>query len=1112
MEDPRSPDLGFVTVASDAGDPAKQDTVSSIASADTMGSLGSLPATADALPRVAWESYSRIDEFARGGLGRIIRAIDKRTGRTVAIKEMLADNSDAAARFVREALVTANLQHPAIVPVYEVGRWPDDKPFYAMKLVVGRPFNEVIDGTKNLDGRLALLSHVASIADALAYAHEQRVIHRDLKPHNVLCGTHGETVVIDWGLARRLDEPDPASSMHRSDSAPPGQTQVGTVLGTPSYMAPEQARGERADERTDVYAIGSILYHLLSGRPPHTGKTIEELLERVKDETPPTLTSLDQRVPRDLAAICARAMARSRDERYPSAAEYAADLLRFMTGQLVLAHHYSRGERIRRFVGRHRALLAVAGIALGIFVVLGAFSIRRIVASEADATVSRDQAQQRLVASHVDRAGVELVAGHADRALAFTIAAGEAGEPLSPASRLIAGQALAMLPAIRRRMDPKQGSAAFVPGSHDLVVTTNELVRWNPDTDNIAWRVPDTKGEVIIAGSTVVVVRAAGLTFVNLADGKVAATVALSAGAKPVGLVGRDRAGAWLAVVSDDRIDLVDTATRSISATISISGVRRSPVISPDGQHLAVIRSKQNTLESVIVDRAGNVTTLCDCGHVALAGDHIAFVPMGSPSRVAVADWSGSLVREMEIGVSPANGIAVDPTATRIAIASNDGTFQLRDLSTGKAVWQNALRDQPFSLALDANRAYFVSSAQGVVVLDANSGSELARVQVAGTTLVPSDDGTRVAIIAPKDGVSTWTPNAVVTAIAPTAAFVNAILVTDTTVVSGSADGTVAELRDGKVRTLASVGAGVTTLEQAPDGALIIGALDDRVTIREPDGKQRVQFKAGQFARISADGKLLATFDVEGRVALWDVRSGNKVRELGKIERALHLTWSRSGQVAAIGSDGTAVVWNVDGSVARRIKPNLYGQTVTFSHDGKWLALGAGGHTLYAIGGGPDRELRGTPGSANTLIAEFSADDSKVVLAGTGFMGIWNVATGEPVFTVATSALMTNARFVDGERYIAGGGGDRRLRLWDASTGAELLSVPVPGNMLRLSADPSRTTLGITTARGTVVWKLPLFDGDLATLRRLAECRSSVEIHESHVRGRAIDDKVCNRR
>ncbi|HEY1550036.1 MAG TPA: protein kinase, partial [Kofleriaceae bacterium] len=149
---------------------------------------------------VPFESYLRIDEYARGGLGRIIRAKDERTGRFVAIKEMLADNADAAARFVREAVVTANLQHPAIVPVYEVGEWPDGKPFYAMKLVRGRALSDVIAATADLDGRLALISHVAAVADALAYAHGERVIHRDLKPHNVLCGAFGETIVIDWGL------------------------------------------------------------------------------------------------------------------------------------------------------------------------------------------------------------------------------------------------------------------------------------------------------------------------------------------------------------------------------------------------------------------------------------------------------------------------------------------------------------------------------------------------------------------------------------------------------------------------------------------------------------------------------------------------------------------------------------------------------------------------------------------------------------------------------------------------------------------------------------------------------------------------------------------------
>ena len=239
-----------------------------VASAETVGSGTLVVPDARALPVVATESYVRIDEYARGGLGRIIRARDQRTGRSVAIKEMLADNTDAGARFVREAMVTANLQHPAIVPVYEVGQWPDGKPFYAMKLVRGRALSDEIAAIADLDGRLGLLSHVAAVADALAYAHGERVIHRDLKPQNVLVGAFGETVVIDWGLARGLDEADSTAPPHFA-SAAHGQTHVGAILGTPSYMAPEQARGERADERTDVYAIGAILYHVLAGRPPH---------------------------------------------------------------------------------------------------------------------------------------------------------------------------------------------------------------------------------------------------------------------------------------------------------------------------------------------------------------------------------------------------------------------------------------------------------------------------------------------------------------------------------------------------------------------------------------------------------------------------------------------------------------------------------------------------------------------------------------------------------------------------------------------------------------------------------------------------------------------------
>jgi serine/threonine protein kinase len=155
-----------------------------------------------ALSVVETSAYEISGEFARGGLGRILQAKDRRLGRPVAIKELLRSHTRATERFIREALVTARLQHPAIVPVYEAGHWPTGEPFYAMKLVNGRSLDQVIADTRNIEERLALLPVVTDVCEAIAYAHSEKIIHRDLKPANILVGSFGETVVIDWGLAK----------------------------------------------------------------------------------------------------------------------------------------------------------------------------------------------------------------------------------------------------------------------------------------------------------------------------------------------------------------------------------------------------------------------------------------------------------------------------------------------------------------------------------------------------------------------------------------------------------------------------------------------------------------------------------------------------------------------------------------------------------------------------------------------------------------------------------------------------------------------------------------------------------------------------------------------
>ena len=356
------------------------------------------------LPIVPATHYRADREIARGGMGRIMAAEDQRLGRPVALKELLEPAPEQLGRFQREALITARLQHPGIVPVYEAGRWPSGEPFFAMKLVSGRPLDQVIGDVATLADRLALLPRVAAATDAIAYAHSQRVIHRDLKPANILIGEFGETVVIDWGLAKSLDDAEGLEADHRVTRAAKPVTSVkrttdhgsstltiaGAVMGTPAYMAPEQARGAPVDQRADVFALGAMLYHLLAGVPPYNARTATDVIAAAAAGKVVPLTEVERGAPADLVAIVHRAMAPLPFDRYADAGELATELRRFLTGQLVSAHRYTAGQRIGRFVRRHRAAVVIAGLAALGFAAGGTFAVRRIV-HERDAA---DQARQ----------------------------------------------------------------------------------------------------------------------------------------------------------------------------------------------------------------------------------------------------------------------------------------------------------------------------------------------------------------------------------------------------------------------------------------------------------------------------------------------------------------------------------------------------------------------------------------------------------------------------------------------------------------------------------------------------------------------------------------------
>jgi WD40 repeat protein len=1084
--------------------------VTELGSARTLGSeSGSLETTTQELPVVPYESYVRIDEYARGGLGRITRAQDTRTGRFVAIKEMLTHDADAAARFVREAMVTANLQHPAIMPVYEVGMWPDGKPFYAMKLVRGRAFNEVIAATKDLDGRLALISHVAAIADALAYAHGERVIHRDLKPHNVLCGAFGETVVIDWGLARRLDDTETPATMDESTNTAPGETHVGTVMGTPSYMPPEQARGERADQQSDVYAIGAILYHLLAGRPPHVGRGIDTLLERVMNATPEKLPA---EVPRDLIAIVERAIARERAERYPSAAELASDLRRFMTGRLVLAHHYTRRQRLARFLSRNRSAVAVAGAALAIVGVVATVAIRNIVIAHAEA-------RGRLVASYVDRAGLELVNGQPARSLAYTIASAQVAG-LTPQTRLMAAHALDQLPPLRWWIAPTLTSPVFAPGSHDLLILSNGVARWNPDTDRTVWRVWGSRqGNLQLVGrDTLLSAHDNSVSLISVADGASIAELPGSAGAHYNGWISVDDGERWLAAATADRIDLFDITKRTLVASVPFANGPLMQMMA-DGEHIIV---QGPTKVMSVLDRSGKVvaTFKAALGNVLPAGDELVYalpVENNGIAHLAVADWTGKVRLDLPIGISPIAALAVDVAAKRIALGTEDGVVQVRSLVSGEASWQASLGDRAGAVLFDGN-VLRVASSNTVVGFDVTSGLEVERASIptTGLALLASDDHARVAALVMGAGIAVWAPaRGELVPLAPTPANVTDFaLAPNGTVITAGDDGEIHELRDGRsVRRLGS-GSAIKTLARLDDGTLITASADGTIVVRDRDGRELRRFAGGVSAKPSPDGHQIATATSDGTVAIWDPATGTRIRTLGKISPVSSIRWSSDGRrIAALSTLGNVSVWDVSGRVVREIRRgNLSAMSIAFSNDGKWLARsGEPADTLFALDGGRDRKLLEAGRQGAAIEVAFSPDDKTVLVAGVGFLSTWDIATAVPLLRIATDGFVTSSVFFDHGSYIVGGGMDRRVHVWNADTGAELLAFTVPAPPQKIVVDRNSAQIAVLTGRGAMVWTVPAFPGTLDDLHERARCQLDLEVVDAHLRQHSIDIDACKR-
>lgn len=336
-------------------------------------------------PDLSGTRYTPVDVIARGGMGTVYLARDEELGRDVALKVSNAatTHTELETRMRREARVLARLEHPGIVPIHDAGALPDGRSYYVMKRVDGVTLSE---HTRASHSTSDLLGVFERICEPVAFAHSRGVIHRDLKPENIMVGSFGEVLVMDWGVAKLLDDPHdslpapvpddaaarpedpPAPAGPTSPSLPVGAAEVtpvltdpGTVMGTPGYMPPEQAFGlvESVDRRADVYALGAILLHMLTGSPP------------ANPSAGPRSAPREAAIPKRLRAIIRKATSAEPGERYASAAELAEDVARYRAGESVSAYRETILDRLGRFATTYRA---------AIFLVLAYLLMRLIVA------------------------------------------------------------------------------------------------------------------------------------------------------------------------------------------------------------------------------------------------------------------------------------------------------------------------------------------------------------------------------------------------------------------------------------------------------------------------------------------------------------------------------------------------------------------------------------------------------------------------------------------------------------------------------------------------------------------------------------------------------------
>ena len=1014
--------------------------------------------------------YVVVRELARGGMGRVVEARDLRLGRQVAIKELLPKNRDIARRFEREARITARLQHPSIIHVYEAGAWQGGEPFYAMPIVPGRSLDKLVAEKQTLAERLALLPRVIAVADALAYAHDKNVVHRDLKPANVLVGDFGETVVIDWGLAKDLGaQTDPKESMKLPLRATGEETVSGSVVGTPAYMPPEQARGEAVDQRADVYALGALLYKVLAGHAPYQGKHANEVIEQVKAGPPTPLGEREPDTPPDLLAIVSKAMARDPDDRYVTAAALAKDLERFQTGQLVGAHRYTAGQLVRRWLRRHRIAVGVALAAAAALAVVGVISVRNVVEA-------RDRAEARRVALLEERGRSELTAGRDGAALAYLVEAARGG--YDPALGFALAEAIRPFEAGRVLA---RGRGAVVvatspDGTHIAAAGGGHVELWTPAGARERTLGELTRPTVVafdLSGTRVAAGGEDGTVMVWRLDGSLVAKLAAHKGSvidlafsldgrlATAGADGAARVWNLATGKSQDAQCTQADETRATQRPPAVLSVRFDAL-----GYLAAYGAEDGS--ACVWNSLSGVEFTPLRGHRG-AVTAVRWSPDDSWVATASADgsvriWSpfyGKVVVTPLEHEEPITAMEVSPDGSRIVTADAAGEADIWSVPANRPSGDDAKTvdpDAPRRLTSHGGRITSVAfSADGelvatggedgqAMVSQAHTGQTFATFEHADavTTVAFADHG-RKLVTGSRDGTSrVWDVARLEPRVYSFDSPVEAIAVSSRGQVAATCDNSYVELVEPRHDTLSGPLYGhVYAAAFTPDGAtLVTGGEDDHLVAWDAGGRASPVDLSGAHAPIRAiaaapDGEHVATAGKDAQ--LWSLPSRTSIPLASDGEWVRALAYAPAGDLLVGGTNRGLILWNRKGEVIARRTLRIHVTALAFSQDGRRLAVGSVAAARVfavdgdAIGAAALTTIEGARGEIHATV--FACGGRCLVTAGDlGTADIWDATTGKRLETrdVHAGPVTGLALAADGKK------------VWIATAGKADAKAPAP--------------------------------------------------------------------